>query len=71
VLMSQKQEVAEDSLVDSFVYYMLVEFLGQEVPAKDSVKVDIKDIEDIVKDKLMEAAIGGLTDVGLAGLSNW
>jgi hypothetical protein len=60
VPISQEQEVAEDSLVDSFTYYILAEFLGQEVPAKDLVKEDMKDIKDIKKDRLMEAAIAGL-----------
>jgi hypothetical protein len=57
--------------MDSFAYYMLAEFLGQEVLAKDLVKADMKDIEDIIKDKSMEAAIGGLANVGLTGLGNW
>jgi hypothetical protein len=61
----QQEEVAEDSLEDSFAFYMLVEFLGQ-VPVKDSIKEDMKDIKDIVKDKSMEAAVGGL-----AGLGDW
>jgi len=61
----QQEEVAEDSLEDSFAYCMLAEFLGQ-VPAKDSIEEDMKDIEDIVKDKSMEAAVGGLAVGGLA-----